>query len=73
MIVARIVGEGFTTFARHSRNIRATFAEHSHDVRPMKLRTFITIDRLSVVRLSRKGRPGDCRMMVLREMINQEK
>ena len=60
--------ESFANVSRHSRDIRATFVRHSHDVRPMKLRVFITVDRLTT--FSRTS--CDCRTMVLREMINQQ-
>ena len=45
--VVRLSHEFLANVARHSRDIHATFGRHSHDVRPMKLRTFITIDRLT--------------------------
>ena len=51
-IVARIIG-----------HIHAAFPRHSHDVRPIKLRTFITIDRLTT--FSRTS--CDCCVKVVRE------
>ena len=43
-------------------DIRATFARPSHDVRPIKLRTFITMDSLAT--FSRAS--CDCRAKVVR-------
>ena len=60
--VVRLSHESLANVSRHSRDIRATFARHSHDVRPMKLRAFITIDRLTT--LSRTS--CDCRAEVVR-------
>ena len=51
-----------TNHLRMFHDIRATFARHSHDVRPMKLRAFITIDRLTT--FSRTS--CDCRAKVVR-------
>ena len=78
--VVRLSHESLANVSRHSRDIRATFARHSHDVRPMKLRAFITIDRLTTIsrtscvcRATVARRSCDCRTTLLREMINQEK
>ena len=67
--VVRLSHESLANVSRHSRDIRATFARHSHYVRPMKLWALITIGHLTT--FSRTS--CDCRTMVLREMINQEK
>ena len=65
--VVRLSHESLANLSRHSRDILATFVRHLHNVRPMKLRTFITIDRFTtfsrtscvcrakVVRLSHDG------------------
>ena len=60
--VVRLSRESLANVSRHSRDIRATFARHSHDVLPIKLRTFITIDRLTT--FSRTS--CDCRAKVVR-------
>ena len=60
--VVRLSHESLANVSRHSRDIRATFARHSHDVRPMKLRAFITIDRLTT--FSRTS--FDCRAKFVR-------
>ena len=54
--------ESLANASLHSRDIRATFARHSHDVLAIKLRTFFTIDRLTT--FSRTS--CDCRAKVVR-------
>ena len=60
--VVRLSHELLANVSRHSRDIRTTFARHSHDVLPIKLRAFITIDRLTTFSRTSCG----CRAKVVR-------